>query len=377
MTTVGEVAAFLERLYPPASAESWDQVGLAIGNRAQQVRRIHYTVDVTSDVIAEASAAGAQLIIAHHPVLLRGIHAVDHDHPKGRLIMESLQAQLSVFCAHTNADKPEHGVSDAIARRLGLVDARPLQPDPGPALDKITCFVPADHEDRILAAIGDAGAGALGDYDSCSFSSPGTGRFRPLEGSDPFVGTVGEVSAVPEVRIEAVLPRSRRTAVVSALLEAHPYEEPAWDVVELAGTPSSSGLGRIGELPEPMPASRLAELIAERLPATVSGVRLAGDPARTISRLALLGGAGDSMLDDARRAGADAYLTSDLRHHPAQEAVEHSDAMVLLDVAHWAAEWCWLPVVKELVEAEFTLEGTVSELPTDPWTFSAGARADR
>lgn len=377
MTTVAEIVGYLDGLYPPSAAESWDRVGLAVGDPDQQVTRVHYTVDVTSAVIREAAAAGAELIIAHHPLLLRGIHAVTRDQPKGRLIIDALTAGIAVHCAHTNADKPEHGVSDAIATRLGVRGARPLEPEPGAPLDKITSYVPIDHADEVRSAIADAGAGALGDYDACSFSTTGTGRFRPLPGAEPFVGAEGELTAVEEVRIEAVLPRARRSAVVRALLGAHPYEEPAWDVVELAGPESSSGLGRIGDLPHPMPAREVAALVAERLPATVSGVRLAGDPDRIVSRMALLGGAGDSMLDAARRAGADLYLTSDLRHHPAQEAIEHASGPVLLDVAHWAAEWCWLPVVCDLVTAEFGLPGEVSTLPTDPWTFSVGAHSAR
>lgn len=379
MTSVGDVIAVLERHYPTSRAESWDRVGLAVGDRSAPVERALLAVDVTSAVLAEAEACGAQLIIAHHPLLLKPLHAVDQDEPKGRLIMAAARARISVYAAHTNADKPQRGVSAALARAIGLVDARPLQPDVI-ELITLTTYVDVDHAEAVRTALHDAGAGAIGDYDRCSFSSPGTGRFRPLPGSDPFIGTTpnrlsdAHAEEVDEVRIEVVAPRARRVEVVAALLAAHPYETPAFHLTEFSLPDPDSGLGRVGRLAEPTTAIDFARRIAAALPKTVGGVRIAGDPDRRIERVALLGGAGDSMLDSARSCGADAYVTSDLRHHPASESAEWEGAPVLLDVAHWAAEWTWLPELAELLAAECPgLEVTVSTTRTDPWTAQVNA----
>ncbi|MVA77659.1 Nif3-like dinuclear metal center hexameric protein [Auraticoccus sp. F435] len=268
--TVADVVAVLERRYPPATAESWDAVGLVVGDRSAPVRRVLLTVDVVDEVLAEARSLGAELVVAHHPLLLRGLQSVVVEHPKGRLVVEAVRAQVAVFTAHTNADVAVDGVSQALADALGLLDCEPLVPAPG---------------------------------------SPTT------------------------------------------------------------------GVGRVGRLPVAVPAGEWLEQVAAALPPTVAGVRLAGDPQRAVRRVALVGGAGDSYLDAARAAGVDAYLTSDLRHHPTSELLQHEGAPVLVDVAHSAAEATWLPVLAGVLRDELGADGpevVVSRVRTDPWTAVAG-----
>ena len=208
-------------------------------------------------------------------------------------------------------------------------------------------YVPHDAASVVRAAMAEAGAGMIGNYDFASFTSaPGVGRFRPLEGADPMIGTVGDIEEVEELRVEVVVPRGLRRQVVAAMRAAHPYEEPAYDVVEVADAEvGSTGSGRIGTI-TPMPLAEFAAVVAEALPETHHGVRVAGDPTRRIRRVAVCGGAGDFLLDAVLRTDADVYVTSDLRHHPAAEFVEKGGP-ALLDVAHWAAEWTWLPVVQQ------------------------------
>lgn len=369
--TVGEVIERLERHYPPSTAESWDKVGLVHGDRSWLLTRALLAVDVTGDVVAEAIETGAELIIAHHPLLLRGINAVDGADPKGAVLLELGGHRIACYVAHTNADIATDGVCAALAEAIGLTDLTPLDPRPTERLDQLVTFVPRQHTDAVVDALAEAGAGAIGDYDRCHFRVAGTGSFRPLQGSSPFIGATDELTEVAEDRVELVLPRSRRSAVVAALLAAHPYEEPAWHVTELAPGPTEVGIGRVGTLAAPVPAAAFAQQVADALPTTVSGVRLAGDPERPVHKVAVLAGAGDSHLDAARRTGADLYLTSDLRHHPASEALEHRDAPVLLDVAHWAAEWTWLPPLARILTDEAPgLTCTVSARRTDPWTAS-------
>ncbi len=374
MPALSQVVDLLEAWYPPAAADSWDAVGLVCGDPDDDVRRVLLAVDPSPAVAREAVAWGADLLLTHHPLLLKGVHSVAATTPKGRTLTALVRAGCALMTSHTNADVGVGGVSEALADTLGLVDHEPLRPAPGTssALDKLTALVPVGDAPALRAALAAAGAGRIGDYDQASFSVAGQGRFRPLPGAHPRIGEVGTAETVEEERVEVVLERRDRTAVVRALLAAHPYEEPAYDVVELAdpGT-SRAGIGRVGTVPATT-LGDLAASLARRLPATVHGVRVGGDPDRVVRRVAVCGGAGDFLLDDVRALGVDAYVTSDLRHHPASEFLEH-EGPALVDVAHWAAEWTWLPVVeRRLVDAlGATVETRVSTVVTDPWTFRA------
>jgi len=373
-----EVLDRLEEWYPARFADSWDAVGLVCGDPQAEVRRILLAVDPVGAVAAEAVAMEADLLVCHHPLFLKAVHGFAATTPKGRVLHQLIGSGCALFTAHTNADAPAGGVSESLALALGLTDAAPLEADPKPPVDKLVVFAPRDAADKVRTAITGAGAGHLGDYDSCTFSTPGEGRFRPREGANPTIGAVGESETVDEVRIESVVPRNLREQVVAALIAAHPYEEPAYDVVALAELDDAArGSGRIGRLAEAVTLRELAERVVAVLPATAHGVRVAGDPDRPVRTLALCGGAGDFLLDRARAAGADAFLTSDLRHHPASEFREH-DGPALLDVAHWAAEWTWLPVLRrKLAEAlGDTVEVRVSTINTDPWSFRVDSGGD-
>jgi dinuclear metal center YbgI/SA1388 family protein len=372
MPALSDVVALVERWYPPHRAEEWDRVGLVCGDPDADVRRILLAVDPVQVVADEAVDAGADLVITHHPLYLRGTSSVAATTPKGRVVHTLLTHGCGLLAAHTNADAPTGGVSESMALALGLHDVRPLEADSVEPRDKLVVFVPLADAEQVRAAITAAGAGALGDYDSCTFTAPGEGRFRPLPGAHPAIGAVGALETVEEVRIEAVLDRRLRTTVVAAMLAAHPYEEPAYDVLPLAALDDPTrGSGRIGVLTEPVTLRAFAERVADVLPGTAHGVRVAGDPDRRIETVALCGGSGDFLLDRAMAAGADAYVTSDLRHHPASELREHPGAPALLDVAHWAAEWTWLPVLRGRLAAALgdTVAVHVSTANTDPWTF--------
>ncbi len=272
LPTVADVVAELERRYPPAWAEEWDRVGLVLGEPGAAVRRVLCVVDVVPETVAEALAADVDMIVAHHPLLLRGVSSVAPTTYKGRIIHQLIKADIALYVAHTNADVAAPGVSDALADRLGLVDLRPLQP-----------------------------------------SRPGT----PAAGS-------------------------------------------------------GRGTGRIGRLPQPMTLAELARHAAAVLPATAAGVRAAGDPDRAVRTLAVCGGAGDSFLADATAAGVDAYLTADLRHHPAGEHLA-ADGPALLDATHWATERPWLDDLAAVLRTAPGVETLVSDLDTDPWTVHAAA----
>lgn len=364
-----DVVDLLHNWYPPATADSWDAVGLVAGDPEQPVRKVLFAVDPAPAVAQEAAEWGADLLVVHHPLFLKPVHGIARTTPKTRTLGTLLDAGCALLTAHTNADQAVGGVSEALATTLGLQDLAPVLPrDPAP-LDKLTVYVPVDDADSVREALAGAGAGTIGDYDSASFSTSGEGRFRPLAGAEPTIGEVGRLEVVAEVRLEVVLARPRRAAVVAAMRAAHPYEEPAYDVVELApAAAGGTGSGRIGDL-EPTTLGDFARVVADRLPRTSGGVRVGGDPERPVRRVAVCGGAGDFMLDAVLATDADVYVTSDLRHHPAGEFLE-KDGPALIDVAHWAAEWTWLPVVEARVRQALgdTVVTRVSTVPTDPWT---------
>jgi dinuclear metal center YbgI/SA1388 family protein len=366
-TRLSDVLDVLEGLYPASTAESWDAVGLVCGDPSAPVRRVLLAVDPVEAVVDEVVEGGYDLLLTHHPLYLRGTTSVAATTPKGRVVHRLLNAGAALHVAHTNADVADPGVSDALADLLGLRDLRPLSPSAGEARDKLVVYVPVEEAERLLDALAGAGAGHVGDYERCAWSTTGTGTFRPLAGASPAVGRVGEVERVQEARLEVVLPRALRGRVLRAMHEAHPYEEPAHDLLELATVVGTAGLGRVGELPEPLPLRALTDRAAAVLPATAWGVRAAGDPDALVTTLAVCGGSGDALLREATRSGAQAYLTADLRHHPASEAPE---GLALLDAAHWATEWPWLADAARRLRAATTVETVVSTLVTDPWTIS-------
>lgn len=373
---LADVVAAVARLYPPSLTEGWDAVGLVCGTPERDVRRILIAVDPVSLVVDEALDIGADLLITHHPLLLRGVHSVAATSAKGRVLTRLIEGGCALHTAHTNADAADPGVSDALAEVLGLVDLRPLQraPESEPTKMLIT-YVPADHLDDVLDAAAEAGAGVVGDYTRCAFVSPGNGTYdAPADGS-PFIGEAGQRGSAAEVRVEMTLGARLVPAVIAAVRAAHPYEEPAYQVVPVDAAPRTTGIGRVGELVEPMPLAEFAGLVAARLPATHHGVRVAGELGGEVATVAVCGGAGDSLLADATAAGADVYLTADLRHHRVEEHLADGGCAVV-DVAHWASEWPWcvqlatlLPgALAELGIAPDSVEVKVSTTSTDPWT---------
>ncbi|MGW6694874.1 Nif3-like dinuclear metal center hexameric protein [Rhodococcus sp. NPDC054953] len=369
---LSEVISVLEEAYPPRLAESWDSVGLVCGDPADPVHRVMVAVDATAAVVDEALAWGAQLLLVHHPLLLRGVDTVGAHTPKGALLHRLIRGGCALYTAHTNADSADPGVSDALAHALGLTVTGPLSPAPSDPLDKWVVLVPGPDTAAVREALFQAGAGQVGDYSCCSWTVAGTGQFLPGAGASPALGSVGRIERVVEDRVEVVARRGLRARVLAALRSAHPYEEPAFDVLELADTGSALGIGRIGELAEPESLRDFAARVRRALPETAWGVRAAGDPDTVVRTVAVCGGSGDSLLGAARAAGVDAYVTADLRHHPADEHLR-GGGPVLVDVAHWASEQPWCGQARDLLDARFRgVDGwaaALSAVRTDPWTL--------
>jgi dinuclear metal center YbgI/SA1388 family protein len=396
--TLADVVAVLERMYDPRWAREWDAVGLVCGDPEAPVRRVLLAVDPAPPVIEEALTWRADLLLTHHPLLLRPVHGVPATSPKGRVVHQLVRGGCALYTAHTNADVAAPGVSDALARVLGLTDLVPLSADGADPMDKIVTFVPETAVEKVIDALAAAGAGELGEYQRCAWTATGTGTFvqgpppLPLIGMSQESGDAGdddepddpravdrepgERETVEERRIEMVVPRQRRSAALAALRVAHPYSEPAVDVYELASWSGPRGVGRVGTLGTPTSLREFAMLVAEALPGTAQGVRVAGEPTSTVQRVAVCGGAGDSLFDAVRDSGADVFVTADLRHHPASELrdLAGEGPPYLVDVAHWASEWPWLAGVSNRLEGAMDelgrpIEVHVSTRTTDPWTF--------
>jgi dinuclear metal center YbgI/SA1388 family protein len=400
--TVAQCTRVLEQAYDPATAQSWDAVGLAVGDPDAVVERVLLAVDPTEEVAREAVEMRAQLLVTHHPLFLRGVHGVPQTSTGGRVVATLVRAGCALFSAHTNADVARPGVSDALAGLLGLTGTVPLDPTPDDTgvLDKVGVYVPLADRERVFDTLAAAGAGAIGAYDRCGWWTAGSGTFRPLEGAAPVAGSVGRQEEVAEARLEMVLPRRCRAAVLAALRATHPYEEPAFDLVELvpvpavtAGAlapPTTQGLGRVGDLPRPQPLSALVRQVTDALPRTACGVRATGDPDQMVRRLAVCGGSGGELAGRAAALGADAFLTADGRHHYVLDAVA-DHGVALIDAAHWATEWPWLADAQRVLleglagmrsaggRGEPAGEGDTVTLPqtavstrvTDPWRLHA------
>lgn len=370
--TVADIIDILETAYPPHLAESWDKVGLICGDPAEPVEKVALALDCTQAVADAAVAAGAQMLIVHHPLLLRGVHTVAANTPKGKIVHTLIRNGVALFAAHTNADSSRPGVNDKLAQLVGITPGRPLAPK-ADVLEKWGVQVPEADLAAVQAAVFAAGAGALGEYTECSFSFQGQGQFRPSAQANPAVGQCAELTQVAETRLEFVAPRVHHQAILQALQQAHPYEEVAYDVVTLdipVDEEHAYGLGRIGKLPQPLRFADFVEQVAAQLPSTVWGVRGAGDPDATIETVAVSSGAGDSFLDAAVAAGVDAFVTSDLRHHPVDETRAKSQ-MCIVDTAHWASEYPWTTQAAELLAAHSDVAVEIIPIRTDPWTVVA------
>ncbi len=347
MATVGDLADVLERLWPPAWAEAWDNVGLLIGGRDDPVRRCLCALDADVVSVTAAADAGAALLISHHPLPFRPLRRIVAEDPTGRAILLAARRGVAIYAVHTNYDAHPDGIGRSLAGALGVRDPMPLHITARETLYKLVVFTPAGHEDAVLHALASAGAGHLGHYSHCSFGAPGTGTFLPLPGARPYVGHVGAVQRQSEVRLEVLVPESRRAAAVDAMRRAHPYEEVAYDLLRLENDGPPRGFGMLGELPRRTRLSAFAGTVARRLASPTT--RFVGDPDRLVRRVAVCGGAGAEFAGAALEAGADVFVTADVRYHEAREA--EARGLALIDPGHQATEAPAVPAMVAVVQS--------------------------
>lgn len=347
---------------PPSLAESWDHPGLQAGDPEQPVHALLVSLDLTRANLDYALAHGIDMIVSHHPFLFRGMKTIDLRTEKGRMLADLLSHSICAFAAHTNLDTAREGVNDALAEALGLRNCTGLVPVHQKKMYKLVIYVPASHAEAVRQAAAEAGAGVMGAYTHCSFSSDGIGRFRPGSSAHPFLGKEGVEEEAEEVRIETFLEEDRLEAVEAAVRAAHPYETPVLDLYELTGQGAWDMMGRVGDLPRPMSGRDVVLYIRDRLGMPV--IRCAGDLEKTVRRAAVLGGAGAEFRGLARKAGADLYLTGDVKYHEAQEAA--AMGLLLIDGGHFHTEKVIIPRIASKIRQAAEEKGWDLSVIEDP-----------
>lgn len=345
--TLAEFVRWLEGLIPPSFQEDYDNSGLQVGDPSAEIGSVLLTVDVTPDVISEAVSSGCDLVLSHHPLIFRPLKRLAYGSNSEACVAAAIRNGIAVYSAHTSFDNLGSGVSRILAEKIGLEGIRVLEPLKG-RLMKLVTFVPESHAAAVRDALFAAGAGSIGNYDRCSFNVRGDGTYRAGEGADPFAGSIGEFHMEPEVRVEVVLPTHLKGGCVKALLAAHPYEEVAWDIIALENEYAGAGAGAVGALPAPLAGTALLERLRGLTGLPV--IRYSGDPARTVTTVAVCGGAGSHLISSAVHAGADAFLTGDIKYHTFTEAPKQ---MLVADIGHYESEKFSLEILYNLIQKKF------------------------
>ncbi len=346
---LNQIIQTIEALAPERLAESWDNVGLQVGSRQQIINRILLTLDVTADVVAEAAFKKVDLIIAHHPFIFNGLKTLSSDGEKGQIIAQLIKNDITVYVAHTNLDKAAKGLNHYLAELIGLEKIKTLEPANPDRYYKVVVFTPVEASQKIIEVLGKNGAGAIGDYDYCTYRSVGTGTFRPLEGARPFIGDLNQLTSVSEDRIEAIVAAPDLKNLIAALERNHPYEVMAYDVIPLENGDliNQNGLGKIGVLRQPMDGVAFIAAIKKRFDLTV--LRGAGKVPDIVRRVAICSGAGADMIGLAKAKRADVLITGDLKHHDGQRALENN--IWVLDAGHYGTEKWVTDCLKQMLAA--------------------------
>lgn len=343
-----DIISIMEEIAPLNLAEKWDNPGLLLGDTKAEVRRVLVALDATDDVVEEARAMGAELIVTHHPLIFSPIKSITRQTHLGNRLYNLIQNGINVYCAHTNLDVAWGGTNDFIAEMAGLENVKILEETHRQNWKKLTVFVPLEAEKTVRDAICLAGVGKIGCYSDCTFSVKGTGRFCAENGSNPYVGDEGVLCEVDEIRMEATVTEQAIKNVVSAMLSAHPYEMPAYDITTVENSGQAFGIGRIGDLKESMRFGDFANILKTKL--GLSHMRVTGNLDTYVKTVGLCTGSGMEFLNKAKRQGADVYITGDIKFHELQEALD--EGICVIDATHYASENCIVPVLCEYISTK-------------------------
>ncbi|WP_166332952.1 Nif3-like dinuclear metal center hexameric protein [Sphingobacterium chungjuense] len=358
---IKELTNYLEQFAPLSYQESYDNSGLIVGNPNDEVHRALVSLDCTEAVVDEAIAEGCDIIISHHPIIFKGLKRFTGQNYVERTVIKAIKSGIALYAIHTNLDNVLGGVNSKIAEKLELESVSILSPKKH-LLKKLAVFVPRTHVEDVREALFKGGAGHIGEYDEASFNTAGYGTFRPLDDANPTIGSRGEQERVEETKIEVVYPAHIERQVLVAMFAAHPYEEVAYDVLQLDNTVQKVGSGAIGNLNEPLPGEDFLRFLKETLKLSV--IRHTALPDHPISRVAVCGGAGGFLLQDAIRSGADVFITSDYKYH---EFFDAENKILIADVGHYESEQFTQELLLELIQKKFAnFAVLLTETETNP-----------
>lgn len=358
---IKEIAQFLESIAPLSLQENYDNAGLIVGNMESECSGIITSLDVTEEVVKEAMAKKCNLVVGHHPIIFKGLKKINGKNYVERTIIAAIKNDIAIYAIHTNLDNVLEGVNHKIAEKLKLQNCKVLLPKDG-TLEKLVTFAPVKNAEKIRSALFDAGAGSIGNYDQCSYNVEGSGTFRALEGSDPFVGEIGKRHQENEIRIEVVFPATQEQKIVKALKESHPYEEVAYYLQPLKNTQDNVGSGLIGELPVPIAENELLTILKSAFHLQV--IRHTPFLDKPVHKIAVCGGSGSFLLSTAIAAGAQVYITGDIKYH---EFFDADERLLLADIGHYESEQFTIELLTEFLQKKFTNFAVLkTEINTNP-----------
>lgn len=361
--TVNDIIQCLEQVAPPAYQESYDNSGLLTGTPGMKVNNVLVTLDCTEEIVDEAIRKNCEMIVAHHPIVFGGLKKINGKNYVERTVIKAIKNDIAIYAIHTNLDNVHNGVNRKIAEKIGLENLQILAPKSG-LLKKLITFVPTDHLDTVKQAMFAAGAGNIGNYDECSFSSEGTGTFRGNDESKPFTGERGTQHHEKETRLEMIVPAVKQQAVVRALLQAHPYEEVAYDIFALDNAFAKVGSGMIGELKTALEPADFLEHLKQSM--DLDCIRYT-KPLQPVKKVAVCGGAGSFLLKNAISAGADAYVSADFKYHEFFDAENH---LMIADIGHYESEIFTKELLADIILKKFpTFAVILSNIRTNPINY--------
>ncbi len=361
MSSIHEVTTLLEKIAPLAYQESYDNAGLIVGNSQEEVKNILVSLDCTEEIVEEAIRRDCNLIVAHHPIVFKGLKKLNGKNYVERTVIKAIKNDIAIYAIHTNLDSVKGGVNWKIAEKLGLSNVQVLAPKQQ-SLYKLTAFVPQDYTTNVLEALYAAGAGQIGDYKNCSFRTQGTGTFLPSEHAQPFIGQPGKTEEVQESRIEVIFPAYAQGAMMRALRQAHPYEEVAYYLHQLENENQEVGSGAIGLLPEALSETEWLTYLKNQMQLKV--IRHTPLRNKTVQKVAICGGSGSFLLKDALRQQADVFVTGDFKYH---EFFDAENRLVICDIGHYESEVFTKELLSEILTENFRNFATLlSKTDTNP-----------
>ncbi len=362
---IKELVRVLEAGAPPVYQESYDNSGLIVGNKDAEAAGVLIAVDVTEEVVDEAIDRGCNVIFAHHPLIFKGLKKLNGNNDVERAVIKAIKNDIAIYAAHTNLDKVMGGVNAKLCEKLGLQNCTVLQPEAG-LLKKLVVFIPQSHTDQVRNAIFEAGAGHIGEYDKCSYNLEGQGTFRPSEDSNPFSGEIGKLQFEPETRVETVYPIHREQEVLRRMHEAHPYEEVAYDIYPLDNSYDRVGLGMTGDLNEAREVHEFLQDVKAILGVSCIKHTTTANHA-FVKRIAVCGGSGSDLIQKAKAAGADVFITADVKYHQFFDA---GGDIVIADVGHYESEQVTKEIFYELIHQKFpNFAVYLSNINTNPVNY--------